>query len=213
MGKFQNIIEKLIQKLEMNLPGVKIQKKMAPELRTIPNALENSDLEYKNSGVLILLYQKSGQIFTCFIKRQVYDGPHSGQVSFPGGKFEKKDGNLIQTALREANEEIGVHAENIEVIGLLTPLAIPVSGMKVQPVVAYMNTKPVFVIDTNEVNYVIEVNIKDLLNVANHKIMKMDTRIGNINAPYYHVKNEKIWGATAMILAEFLEIYQKAIEM
>ena len=93
---------------------------------------------------LILLYPENSSVHTVFMQRHNYDGVHGGQISFPGGKKEDSDKDLIQTALREAEEETGVDRKKISVLGTLTPLFIPVSNMIVTPVVGWTDIKPDF---------------------------------------------------------------------
>jgi len=205
----KSIIQELRKQLQNKLPGSEAQYKMAPELRDIRLHNEVKTNKLKKSGVLILLYYKENKLYVCLIKRPEYNGHHSGQVSFPGGKFEKKDKNLIHTALREAHEEIGINPESVTIIGVLSQLKIPVSQMIVYPVIGIAKEKPVFKIDSFEVKYLIETEINDFLNPDNLKTMIININGRNISAPYYAVKNEKIWGATAMILSEFLEIFKK----
>ena len=206
-----SIIENLRGKLNNNLPGEEAQHKMAPEFRDhrVP---QSEVIKNQKSAVLLLLYKKNKRLHTCFIKRPVYNGPHSGQVSFPGGKYEAKDNDLIETALRESFEEIGINKNDINILGSLTPLKIPVSQMEVFPVVGFSNNTPNFKIDNQEVEYIIETDLNHLLKKKN--IKKMGFSISNnktILAPYFDVNNEIIWGATAMMLNEFLEVYKKAM--
>jgi len=199
---FTDFFENLKEELKKELPGEKAQIKMAPGVRNHFKPKEKS----KKAGVLILLYQKNRELFISFIQRTEYNGPHSGQISFPGGKIEKSDRNIIETALRESNEEIGINPELVEIIGQLTPLHIPVSNFLVYPIVGIYKEKPDFKIDPNEVKSIIEVKISDLLDPKN--CTSKEFRYGDLsfNAPIYNPDNLTIWGATAMMLSEFLEI-------
>jgi 8-oxo-dGTP pyrophosphatase MutT (NUDIX family) len=197
-GKF---IENLETILKEDLPGQKAQYKMAP-LRKVP------DLPVSETGkasVLILLYSRKGELWTLFIKRTIYRGHHSGQVSFPGGKSEMTDKSPAHTALREASEETGVDPSTIKILGTLTPLHIPVSNIEVLPVVGYTDNEPGFSISENEVEYIIEVPLNELMNkMTTEKKLVVNSEI--IKVPGYLVQDEYIWGATAMILSEFIEI-------
>ncbi len=142
--------ETLSTMLRESLPGEAAQNKFSPELREGPSyaeALEDEgeqEDECRSAAVLILLYPDKDHLRTVFMKRNEYDGPHSGQISFPGGMFEKVDLDLEQTALRETEEEIGVDAGKIDVLGRLTPLFIPVSNFCVTPYVGWITGQPDF---------------------------------------------------------------------
>jgi 8-oxo-dGTP pyrophosphatase MutT (NUDIX family) len=200
-----SFIDKLQELLIKPLPGKAAQFLMAPTFR-----IEIADNEKKElAAVLILLYPIQNNWHTVFMKRTEYPGAHSGQISFPGGKYEVQDIDLKATALRETEEEFGINSGNITVIGNLTPLHIPVSKMDVHPFVGYMRRKPEFNPDPTEVQYLIEVNLDDLFNpsLIETKPFKSNKYEGMV--PYYNIKSNHIWGATAMILSEFLEIVKK----
>jgi 8-oxo-dGTP pyrophosphatase MutT (NUDIX family) len=155
----------------------------------------------RKSAVLILFYEANSKVHICLIKRPQYNGHHSSQVAFPGGKYEKFDSNLIQTALREAQEEIGIEPSSINVANELTTVYIPVSEFTVKPVLAYTLQPPVFQPSNNEVEYIIEAQIEELL-ASTLVNAEVNTPKGNIVTPAFLIQNEKIWGATAMILNE-----------
>ncbi len=188
-------------RLQEPLPGISAQLKMSPEHRRDLF----TDLPPQKAGVLLLLYPKEKTLSTIFIKRTTYDGPHSGQVSLPGGKSETFDSSIVETALREAYEEIGINPSNVEILGMLTPLIIPVSNFEVTPVVGYTENSPDFVIDPNEVDYLIELNINRLTDpiIVKRRQALLNNRL--VNVPYYQLDNDEIWGATAMIISEFTE--------
>lgn len=190
----------------MPLPGSDAQLKMAPSMRRIAAG----DSPLKDGSVMILLYPYKKSIHTLFMKRAEYEGVHSGQISFPGGMYESKDINLENTALRETQEETGIPANSLQVLGQLTTLHIPVSNIKVYPFVAALKERPVCKPNPGEVDYLIETKLEDLVNPLNLK-SKTLTIIGNtVQTPYYDIVGDHIWGATAMILSEFLEIAMRA---
>jgi 8-oxo-dGTP pyrophosphatase MutT (NUDIX family) len=158
------------------------------------------------AAVLILLFPVSNVPYIVFMKRAEYPGIHSGQISLPGGRTEKGDTGLENTALRETTEELGIVSDNIKIIGKLSPLLIPVSGFVVHPFVGVVPYKPKWEPDKNEVSYLIESPVVELASRDNIKneIWKLHGR--KVEVPFYLVKDEKIWGATAMIISEFLEI-------
>jgi 8-oxo-dGTP pyrophosphatase MutT (NUDIX family) len=189
------------ESLKKDLPGESAQLLMAPTFRG-ESPDQNDALR---AAVLVLLYPVDQVLHLVFEKRNEYDGPHSGQVSFPGGAWEAQDLNLEQTAIRETREEMGIR-EKIEILGDLTPLHIPVSNFLVYPFLAWLEKKPAFHPDRTEVQYVIEVALKDLLDPANRDYETLFHHGQSIEVPFYRVGEEKIWGATAMMLSEFLEL-------
>jgi 8-oxo-dGTP pyrophosphatase MutT (NUDIX family) len=156
-----------------------------------------------------LLYPVDGSVYTVFMQRHDYVGVHGGQISFPGGKKEPADENVIQTAIREACEETGVKREEINVIGTLTPLFIPVSNMIVTPVVGWINKTPVFNYKPEEVVYLIEADIKILLDPSIVKTKPFEINGQSLDIKYFDYEGHVIWGATAMILHELLIILRK----
>ncbi|HEX2934725.1 MAG TPA: CoA pyrophosphatase [Bacteroidales bacterium] len=197
-----SFILNLRERLNEALPGEAAQLKMAPSYR---HMFPLNDKE-GNAGVMILLYPVSGELTTVFMKRTEYPGVHSGQISFPGGRFEPEDSDLQTTALRETEEEFGIAARNIEVLGKLTPLYIPVSRMEVHPFVGYLAERPMFSPDPREVERLIEIKIADLLQTSIVKTKPQNYKDYKGFAPYFEVHENHVWGATAMILSEFLEI-------
>jgi len=190
-----------IELLRHKLPGEKAQQQMSPTFR---GNLTSSG-SATEAAVLALLYPSNGKTRLAFIKRNEYDGPHSAQVSFPGGVREVDDLNLQETALRETREELGINGQ-IEVLGALTPLHIPVSNFMVYPFVGWIEKSPVFHPDPSEVQYVIEAALTDLLNPSNRDSETLYHHEQSIEAPFYRVGEEKIWGATAMMLSEVLHL-------
>ncbi len=199
-------IIRLKDELLKPLPGEPLHELMAPSVRKPIQ----TDYPERHSSVLLLLYPVRDIIHIVFMKRQHDGGPHSGQISFPGGGAEKEDQSPIHTALREAYEETGVKPDMVEVLGTLTPLHIPVSNNIVLPVVGYMPRKPVFTIDQAEVDYLIEAPLSLLLKSSTTKTKYIDFNGNKITVPYFDIDNHHIWGATAMILSEFLEIVRRA---
>lgn len=187
--------------LSSTLPGEQAQALMAPAFR---GAFSHAK-EPIPAAVLILMYPADGGTSIVFIKRNEYDGPHSAQVSLPGGAWEKGDGSLHNTALRETREELGI-SDEMEILGSLTELHIPVSNFLVSPFVGVMANTPVFQPDIAEVQFIIETPLEDLLDPRMKDSGRMFRHDQFIDAPFYRVGNEKIWGATAMMLSEFLQL-------
>jgi len=196
---------RLIEELGNPLPGVEAQLRLSPPGRSAVSANKST----KDSAVLILLYPIGTKVVTVFIKRADYDGVHSGQVSLPGGMCENTDIDLKNTALRETMEELYVSGTQVEIIGSLTPLHIPVSDIRVYPFVGICQIRPDFKPDPREVRYIIETSIDELMDPKNKKSKMMAVGDHDIEIPYFDIKADHIWGATAMIMSEFLEIVRK----
>lgn len=207
-------VSRYIQALEGELkkesPGTSIQYEMAPLDRAhIYNPSINPILPEK-AAVLILLYPCNNSICTVFIQRTKYPGAHSGQISFPGGKFDKTDEKLSTTALRETGEELGIITESIKIIGRLTPLYISVSNFEVYPFVGFIPIIPVFEVQKEEVQFAITEQLKTLQSPDIIEKLEISRKKDTIYAPCYKVQGFKIWGATAMMLREFLEVVERA---
>lgn len=207
--KFDKCISILNKHLPHNLPGPEAQYKMAPMKRKSQVEKYSASNEAKNSGVLILLYPSNENAHLVFIRRAIDDSHHSGQIALPGGAFELIDDNYEQTALRETEEEVGVKARDIQMHGALSKLYIPVSNYWVHPFIGSVNAVPQFIPDSREVD---EVLTYELNYFADKEIIKQhdfDTKSGfKITAPYFDLEKDKLWGATAMIMSEFLELLE-----
>ncbi|MDD4968151.1 MAG: CoA pyrophosphatase [Paludibacter sp.] len=202
-------IDELRQKFLQPLPGVSSHQKMSPSHRVQEfSGLTDMQPVARKSAVLILLFPDNEKLKTVFIKRSEYDGIHSGQISFPGGKYENSDKTFEDTALRETMEEIGVGQDRIEIIGKLSDFYIPPSNFLVKVFVGYSNQRPQYIPDKKEVQSVIEVNIEDLYDNRNitEKEFYSTSRKIKVNAPSYSINGVEIWGATAMIVSELLDV-------
>ena len=166
----------------------------------------------RQGGVALLLYQDAGNWHFPLMKRNEYPGIHSGQVSLPGGKMEPEDQTLIDTALRESHEELGLKVGLDEVIGNLSELYIIASHFNILPVVAVMKEPPVFKPDPREVNQVLVGSLNRLLLSEDRKEKEMMVRGYDIRAPYFEIEDHVVWGATAMILNEFLVVVRDILQ-
>jgi 8-oxo-dGTP pyrophosphatase MutT (NUDIX family) len=201
---------RLKNELMKELPGTEVQWQMASSDRFVKDFPRIPGDDARIAAVLILLYPHNGSIHTVLMQRPDYDGVHSGQISFPGGKKEDKDKDVIKTALREASEETGIDQSSVEIIGILTPLFIPVSNMKVTPVIGWTNARPYFNHKPDEVLFLIEADIKRLSDPLIVKLKPLDIRGVMVEIKYFDYYGNTIWGATAMILHELLVIIKKA---
>jgi 8-oxo-dGTP pyrophosphatase MutT (NUDIX family) len=196
------LVGKLEQRLRLPLPGPAAHE----PLRAVPAGIIKPRFEHKSppkpGGVLILLYEEDGIVKFPLTQRPDYLGTHGGQISLPGGKAEP-DEDIITTALREGEEEIGVMRNNITVIGQLTEFFVIPSNFIVTPVIGYMNQRPQFHPDPKEVVRVLEGSIDQLIRpdaVQTREILA--AKIYPMMAPHFEIEGEVVWGATAMILNE-----------
>lgn len=190
------------------MPGWTAQKRMINYDRPKVDNIEEIDPEARKSAVLALLYPKDGEIYTVLILRNVYEGTHSGQISFPGGKQEPEDSSLWQTALREANEEVGLNPNSVRQLGILTPVYIPPSRFLVTPFLAFAKSAPSFKADPFEVQRIIETPVNLFLdaNKIAEKKMFLKSFNDSVTVRYYDLEGEVLWGATAMIISEICDI-------
>jgi len=201
-------LETIKQCLDSQLPGLEAQLIMAPEFRKEEILKRDPNQQPKKSAVLLLLNPFSDELSIILTKRSSSLKVHRGQVSFPGGRVDAEDENVTATALRETWEEIGIPSESIEIIGQLSNLFIPPTHFDVMPIIGVLKQKPNYKINPDEVASVVEVPISQLLDSENIKRKVFYTSTSGIDrsAPYYDVMGLEIWGATAMILSEFVEL-------
>ncbi len=201
---FNDFINHLQSQLRQPLPGQEAHLKMASATRLRFKTQPNE--KTRRSAVLILFYPYRDQILVPLILRPKYDGVHAGQMAFPGGRYEKTDENLIRTALREAQEEIGIKAADVQILGKLTELFIPPSNFYVLPVIGKLPYKPDFYPDPREVEAVLEVTLDEMMDESIVGSSLLDVRGVTIDAPFYDIQGHKVWGATAMMISELLTI-------
>lgn len=206
MNRFADIVSAAIKK---GLPGTQVQWMMASSDRMLKEFPKVPGPGARAAGVLILLWPENGTINTVFMQRPDYSGFHGGQISFPGGKQEISDENIIRTAFREAEEETGIDTDMVEVSGMLTPLFIPVSNMIVTAVVGWTAQKPAFRPNSHEVDHLIIAGLDKFLDPAIIKTKPMELRGELYEVRYFAYDGYVIWGATAMILNELLEIIRR----
>lgn len=203
-------IDKVRAAMNKPLPGMAAQMKMAPKRGDgQPDRRETTE-HHREAGVLLLLYPhltgSSSELHVALIRRPEYPGVHSGQISFPGGCREEGE-SLQSTALREAHEEVGVLPETIQVIGQLSSLYTPPSNFCIHPFVAFSQNRPAFHIEPKEVAELIEPSLGLLLKPATRK-QELWTfpNYGRRRVPFFDIFGHKVWGATAMMLSEFLDL-------
>ncbi len=206
---FSELINNLKKNLQKPLPGLEAQYKMAPVTKVEQLVYNSNDTPPRQSAVLALLYPEKNKTQLVLIKRAVDNSVHSGQISFPGGQTEPFDKDDKATALRETEEELGVDAKQVTVLGKLTPVYISPSNFNVVPVVGYLKKEPDFK-PNEEVEKVLTVAVSDLMKPNAAQIRKVTTQyVTNLEVPCFLVEGEILWGATAMMMNELLEIIKK----
>jgi 8-oxo-dGTP pyrophosphatase MutT (NUDIX family) len=184
------------------LPGLAAQLRMAPDPRTWPD----DGATLRPAAALLLIYPNAGEWYVPLTVRGSALRNHTGQVSLPGGRLDHPDESVEQAALREAEEEIGVAPNTVTIIGRLTPVPIAVSGHLLNPVIGVAQDRPAFNIAAPEVERLIELRVERLME---HDVVGSEQRVRPLPPhvvqviPYFNVGGARVWGATAMVLAEF----------
>lgn len=190
-----------------SLGGLDAQFSLAPKLRLRYSQEKIDALNPKKAAVIALFYPNQlGETYFLLTLRANYNGTHSSQVSFPGGKFDKKDGFLKNTALRETFEEVGISPNNISIFKQITDVFIPPSNFMVTPFLGYLEEMPLFT-KNHEVEELISISLKDFLNDTAISTTTLSTSYAqNIQVPCFVLNNYIVWGATAMMLNEIREL-------
>ena len=210
---FQDFLKYVPNIIPVELPAVTSHLKMAPKERI--EGLKNLDIDALNArmaGVMMLFYPKQEKTHLVLIVRNAYDGVHSAQIAFPGGKYEKEDINFETTALRETHEEVGVTRDKINIIKHFSPMYIPPSNFLVHPFLGIATEELSFYPDIREVAAIIELPLSVFLNDDIIIEARLSTSYGaNILVPAFNIQNHVVWGATAMILSELRDVLNVAI--
>jgi len=160
------------------------------------------------AGVLIPVLERSGQLSVLLTQRSAELKHHAGQVSFPGGRMEDADEDVVQAALRETHEEVGIPPEAITVIGYLDPMPT-VTGYAVTPVVGMVSGDAPLRLDRTEVEYAFEVPLTYLLDERNERASEREYQGRTIPTVEFHYESERIWGATAHMVIELRKLILK----
>jgi 8-oxo-dGTP pyrophosphatase MutT (NUDIX family) len=199
MTRILEIKQKLLSADSSKFPGPVAHMEMTPYKKELTVKPESPRL----SAVLILLYETEVDIEILLLKRSDYQGVHSAQVSFPGGKKDDSDPDLSFTAMRELEEETGIKNEKIELISSLSPMFIPPSNFMVHPFIAISEALPEIILDQRESQYYFGIKLNELLSDEFLSETDITTSYGKMkNVPYFKMNDEVIWGATAAILNE-----------
>jgi len=200
------LIQRIEQRLKGPLPGREAQLRMAHVTR---RHYVGAPTTARQAAVLLALFLKEGLPHIVFIERNINDrDQHGGQISFPGGKAEPSDTTMLETALREAEEEVGIGRNQVKVLGGLTELYIPVSNFQVHPFVGYLSDPPTYLLQVEEVNDVLEAPLSHFQQQEKDKVtdIRINSQITLKNVPYFDLHGRILWGATAMMLNELLEL-------
>lgn len=206
---FSDFINKINPSEKLNLGGLEAQFLLAPRLRLQYDKEKIVANNPRKAAVMALFYPDEFQETRLLLtQRATYKGVHSAQISFPGGKFEKKDESLLATALRETFEEVGVFPESVNVFKELTDVYIPPSNFLATPFLGFVESKPKFILN-HEVSKTIEILLSDLLNEKNITSAILDTSyMAKVEVPCFKIQDCIIWGATAMMLSEIKELFK-----
>mgnify|MGYP000651619535 CR=1 FL=1 len=204
-----------VSKIEkLPLPGVRSHVLMTPEVRK--QELLNYDYKQNNpklAAVLSLFYPDVDfNTELLLILRKTYKGVHSNQIAFPGGKPEPEDGSILQTALRETEEEVGVKPHQIKVLKQMTPVYIPPSNFEVHPFIGVANEPLTFVRQLSEVEAIVRVKLTDFMNDDLIFEQELSTSYAkNIKVPAFQLNGYVVWGATAMMLNEIKTLLNEVL--
>jgi 8-oxo-dGTP pyrophosphatase MutT (NUDIX family) len=201
---FQDFLQIVPHFNAVTLPGVDAHNIMVPKERLeILNKINFDQIKPKIAAVLILFYPKDSITHLVLIVRNSYEGVHSSQISFPGGKYENEDTSFEATALRETHEEIGIEPDKIEILRGFTKLYIPPSNFMVYPFLGICKEEIVFNPNPDEVSAIVELPLSTFLSDAIMVKSKIKTSYSNaIDVPVFKIEEHIVWGATAMILSE-----------
>jgi len=200
---FRQFQQKIQAALCQSLPGRTAQQKLSVQpFRSLPH---EKTTRKRDASVLLLLFQENDDLKFILTKRTKTMTNHGGQISFPGGALDSGE-STEAAALREAKEEIGLLPNDINILGSLSPLFVPVSGFTIFPLVGWMDKRPQILPNPTEVEKIILVSIQDLQSEQNVRKETSEWQGIDFTIPYFALNGEKVWGATAMILSEFRQI-------
>ncbi|SNR60855.1 CoA pyrophosphatase [Flavobacterium sp. ov086] len=211
---FQYFLQYVPNLIPIELPAISAHIKMAPKERI--ESLKNMDFKAENpriAAVMMLFYPKNGKTHLVLIVRNAYNGVHSSQIAFPGGKYEATDADFAETALRETHEEVGVMPNKIEIIKHFSPMYIPPSNFLVHPFLGISKEELSFYPDVREVADIIELPLSVFLNDEIIIEATLSTSYANNTlVPAFNIQNHIVWGATAMILSELRDVLKLTFE-
>ena len=202
-------IDYLSRRLEKPLPGLDAQLGMAPTpLTDGPSRKLEAPANANSSSVLILLFPNPDNELELVLTLRSRDIDHGGQISLPGGRSDKEE-SPVETALREAYEEVGIDPSSVEILGMLSDLYVSHSNNLVTPIVGYLPAEPELTLNPREVEEAFTVELDSLVNKKNLTVENWDLQKYAYEVPYWDIHEVPLWGATAMILNELLDLYRE----
>jgi 8-oxo-dGTP pyrophosphatase MutT (NUDIX family) len=202
--RFDELQSRLKAAIVEPLPGLRGQALMAPrQVRAWPAGIDPEAA--RHAAGLLLLVPENARAHVVLTVRSDTVGRHRGQVSLPGGVVEPGE-SFLEAAIREAHEEIGMNPDAVRPLGPLSALDIPVSGFRLHPIVATADPRPDLMPSDGEVARILDVAVSDLLQPSHVVWRTMMRDVGPLDYPAFAVNGVEIWGATAMVLAEFLAL-------
>ena len=211
---FNTFLESVVKIEHLELFGESSHAKMSPPYRLeLAERMKEKAKNAKRAGVLALFYPNhEGHTHLVLILRKTYKGVHSAQVGFPGGKYEEVDKDLMITAIRETEEEVGVPEHMVNVIKTISPLYIPPSNFMVHPYIAISKQTPNFIKQDEEVEDIIEVKLQDFLDEFNAITTRVPTSFNvEVDVPAFKLNGHVVWGATAMMLGEIKDLLKQVL--
>ena len=195
-----------------SLPGWPAQKKMCPvPVKGDPIRKQPDDNQGNPSSVLVPLFPGHNQDLHVILTLRTKSIRHAGQISFPGGRAEVNE-TPVETALRETHEEVGIDPNSVSIAGTISPLYLDRSDSRIEPFVGFLNEKPALTRNPNEVEEIIIVKFKELLDNSLLKREVWDLKNRRLEVPFWDIHHVPLWGATAMMMSELLELYQSFLK-
>ena len=211
------MIKNIKKKLKSKLPGIDSWNRMAVKPINGKNIINNKIVKYekilsenkinemKKAAVLVCFFKRKDEYYLPLIRRPMHEKNHPGQIALPGGAMEENE-TLENTALREAFEEVGIIPYNVEILGKMTPLPVPVSKYVITPFIGITNNEPKWNINRQEVDELIILKYTDLIDSNNGYYEDWNLNGNMLRVPIFKIMNKDIWGATAAVLSELIDL-------